>query len=90
MVMPIRIALGAVEGWEILLSVALSLALIPVLVWCAGGIYSSAVLHSGSKVKLAAALRGPEPLLALRQASRGATCERSWKVVAGSPFGLGP
>lgn len=58
MVMPIRIALGAVEGWQILLSVALSLAVIPVLVWLAGRIYSSAVLHSGSKVKLAAALRG--------------------------------
>ena len=28
--------------------------------------------------------------LPARQASRGATCERSWKVVAGSPFGLGP
>lgn len=58
MVMPVRIALGAVEGWEIALSVALSLAVIPVLVWLAGRVYSNAVLHSGGRVKLKDALRG--------------------------------
>ena len=58
MVMPVRIALGAVEGWEIAASVALSLAVIPLLVWLAGRIYSNAVLHSGGRVRLGDALRG--------------------------------
>jgi ABC-2 type transport system permease protein len=58
LIMPVRIALGAAEGWEVALSVALSLAVIPVLVWVAGRIYSNAVLHSGGRVRLADALRG--------------------------------
>jgi ABC-2 type transport system permease protein len=58
LIMPVRIALGAAEGWEVALSVALSLAVIPVLVWLAGRIYSNAVLHSGGRVRLADALRG--------------------------------
>ncbi len=58
MVMPVRIALGAVESWEIAVSVALSLALIPALVWLAGRVYSNAVLHSGGRVRLTDALRG--------------------------------
>ena len=36
MIMPIRIALGAVEPWEVALALALSLAIIPLLVWFAG------------------------------------------------------
>jgi ABC-2 type transport system permease protein len=58
MVMPIRIALGAVAGWQILVAVGLSLAVIPALVWLAGRVYATAVLHSGSKVSLSDALRG--------------------------------
>lgn len=58
MVMPVRIALGAVDGWEIAVSVAVSLAVIPMLVWLAGRIYSNAVLHSGGRVRLGDALRG--------------------------------
>lgn len=58
MLMPIRIALGAVEPWEVALAVALSLLVIPVLVWFAGRVYSNAVLRSGSKVRLREALRG--------------------------------
>lgn len=57
MIMPIRIALGAVDTWEILLSVGLSLAVIPLLVWFAGRVYSNAVLHSGGRVRLKDALR---------------------------------
>jgi ABC-2 type transport system permease protein len=60
MIMPIRIAVGAVEGWEIALSVALSLALIPVLVWVAGRVYSNAVLRSGGRVSLRTALAAPD------------------------------
>jgi len=55
--MPMRIALGTVETWEILASLALSLALIPVLVWGAGRIYSNAVLRTGARVRLRDALR---------------------------------
>ena len=57
MVMPMRIALGSVETWEILVSLALSLAVIPVLVWGAGRIYSNAVLRTGARVRLREALR---------------------------------
>jgi len=56
MLMPIRIALGEVAPWEVALSLGLSLALIPVLVWLAGRIYSNAVLRSGGRVKLKDAL----------------------------------
>lgn len=57
MLMPIRIALGAAETWEALLALGLSLALVPVLVWLAGRIYSGAVLHSGGRMKVREALR---------------------------------
>ena len=56
MIMPIRIALGEVAPWEVAVSLGLSLALIPVLVWLAGRIYSNAVLRSGGRVKLRDAL----------------------------------
>lgn len=42
---------------EILLAVGLSLALVPVLVWLAGKIYSNAVLRTGGRIKLKDALR---------------------------------
>lgn len=58
MIMPIRIALGAVEPWQALLSVGLSVALIPLLVWFAGRVYSRGVLRSGGRMKLSEALRG--------------------------------
>ena len=57
MLMPIRIALGAAETWEALLALGLSIALVPVLVWLAGRIYSGAILHSGSRMKIRDALR---------------------------------
>lgn len=58
LIMPVRIALGAVEPWEVGLSVALSLLIIPFLVWISGRIYSNAVLRTGSRIKLKDALRG--------------------------------
>jgi ABC-2 type transport system permease protein len=57
LIMPIRIAVGGVETWAILLSLALTLAVIPVLIWFAGRVYSNAVLRSGSRVSLREALR---------------------------------
>jgi ABC-2 type transport system permease protein len=57
LVMPIRIALGSVVTWQAVLSAAISVALIPVLVWLAGRIYSNAVLRTGARVKLKDALR---------------------------------
>ncbi|WP_456844138.1 ABC transporter permease [Cellulomonas sp. P5_C6] len=56
LLMPMRIALGEVEPWEVALALGLSLALIPVLVWLAGRIYSNAILRSGGRVKLKDAL----------------------------------
>ena len=57
MVMPMRIALGTVETWQVIVSLALSLALIPILVWGAGRIYSNAVLRTGARVRLREAFR---------------------------------
>lgn len=57
MLMPMRVALGAAETWEALLALGLSIALVPVLVWLAGRIYSGAILHSGSRMKIREALR---------------------------------
>ncbi|GEL95233.1 ABC transporter permease [Cellulomonas composti] len=58
MLMPIRIALGAATTAEALLALAISLAIIPALVWLAGRIYAGAVLHSGGRMKIRDALRG--------------------------------
>ncbi|WP_265522659.1 ABC transporter permease [Oerskovia flava] len=57
LLMPVRMALGGVETWEVVLSLGLSVVLLPVLVWLAGKIYSNAVLRSGSRVRLKDALR---------------------------------
>lgn len=57
LLMPVRIALGSAETWEALLTLGLSLAVIPVLVWLAAKIYSNAVLRTGARVKLKDALR---------------------------------
>ncbi len=55
--MPIRVATGTVEAWQLALSLGLTLAVIPVLVWLAGKIYGNAVLRTGARVSLRAALR---------------------------------
>jgi ABC-2 type transport system permease protein len=55
--MPMRLAMGGVPVWEAALSVALAVALIPLLVWFAGRVYRNAVMRTGSRVKLREALR---------------------------------
>jgi ABC-2 type transport system permease protein len=56
LIMPMRIALGVAPTWQILVSLAISLALVPVLVWFAGRVYSGAVLHQGTRLHLRDAL----------------------------------
>jgi ABC-2 type transport system permease protein len=55
--MPMRLAMGGVPIWQAALSVALIVALIPVLVAVAGRIYRNAVVQSGARVKLSQAFR---------------------------------
>lgn len=57
LLMPIRIALGAVEPWEPWVALGLSVALVPVLVWLAGRVYAHGVLRTGGRVRLKDALR---------------------------------
>ena len=56
MIMPMRIALGVAPLWQPLLALVLTLALIALLVWFAGRVYSNAVLRTGAKVRLREAL----------------------------------
>lgn len=57
MIMPIRVALDAVDTSGILIALAINLAIIPLLVWLSGKIYRNAVLHSGDRMRLKTALR---------------------------------
>ena len=57
MLMPIRIAMDSVAPWELWMSIVLSLAAVPALVWFAARVYSNAVLRTGARVPLRAALR---------------------------------
>jgi ABC-2 type transport system permease protein len=54
--MPGRIAAGLVPGWQVGLSIVLTLATIALLTWLAGRIYRNAVLRTGSRIKLRDAL----------------------------------
>ncbi len=56
--MPMRLAMGGVPGWEAALAVVLALALIPVLAALAGRIYRGAIIHVGARVSLRKALAG--------------------------------
>ncbi|MBE1500654.1 ABC-2 type transport system permease protein [Amycolatopsis lexingtonensis] len=56
--MPARISTGAAAGWEIVLSLALTLASVALLTWLGGKIYGNSVLRIGSRIKLSEALRG--------------------------------
>ena len=60
MVMIARIAHGAVPWWQIVLSVALTLAAVYGLVQVAGRIYAGGVLRFGGRVRLREAWRGAE------------------------------
>ncbi|SFW62514.1 ABC transporter permease [Amycolatopsis australiensis] len=55
--MPARISTGAAAGWEIGLSLVLTVALVAVLTWVGGKIYGNSVLRIGSRIKLSEALR---------------------------------
>ncbi|HEX4700945.1 MAG TPA: ABC transporter permease [Pseudonocardiaceae bacterium] len=55
--MPMRLAMGGVPGWEAALAVGLVVVLIPLLIWFAARIYRNAVLRTGARVKLSQALR---------------------------------
>ncbi|QFU86010.1 ABC transporter permease [Amycolatopsis sp. YIM 10] len=56
--MPGRIAAGVVSGWEVALALVLTLAAVALFTWLGGKIYRNAVLRTGSRVKLADALKG--------------------------------
>ncbi len=56
-VMPIRVA-GGTPAWEAMLAAGISIAVIPLLIWLAGRMYSGAILHTGSRMKVLQALRG--------------------------------
>jgi ABC-2 type transport system permease protein len=58
MLMPMRIALDVAAGWEIAVSLGLTVLATAGLAWLAGRIYSNAVLRTGAKVKFMSALRG--------------------------------
>jgi ABC-2 type transport system permease protein len=60
MVVPMRAALGAIEPWEVALSVAITLAAIWGLFVLGGRIYSGAVLQTGSRMKLRDAWRAAQ------------------------------
>ncbi|HET7828195.1 MAG TPA: ABC transporter permease [Candidatus Limnocylindrales bacterium] len=57
MVVPLRTALGAIEPWEVILSMALMIATIYVLFVVGARVYSGAVLQTGGRIKLRDAWR---------------------------------
>jgi ABC-2 type transport system permease protein len=56
--MPARISTGVAAGWEIALSLGLTVAFVALLTWVGGRIYGNSVLRIGSRIKLSEALRG--------------------------------
>jgi ABC-2 type transport system permease protein len=56
--MPARIATGSAAGWEIALSLGLTVVFVALLTWLGGKIYRNSVLRVGSRIKLSEALRG--------------------------------
>lgn len=57
MVVPLRVALGAIEPWEIIVSIALMLVSIWVLFEIGARVYAGAVLHTGSRIRIRDAWR---------------------------------
>ncbi|CAO5186575.1 ABC-2 type transporter transmembrane domain-containing protein [Frankia sp. AiPs1] len=55
--MPMLIGIGGVAVWQVLVALALTVALIVALVWLAGRVYGNAVKRSGTRVALRDALR---------------------------------
>ena len=58
MLMPMRIALDVAAGWEIVLSLGLSVLTVVALAWFSARIYRNAVMRTGAKVKLFSAFKG--------------------------------
>ena len=57
-VVPIRFALNGIPGWQIALSLAVTLGFAVLAIITAGRIYEGAILRSGGRVKLRQAWRG--------------------------------
>jgi ABC-2 type transport system permease protein len=57
MIMPIRMALGSAQPWEVALSIAIVVAGIVLLVWVGSRVYTGALLRTGGTVKLRDAWR---------------------------------
>ena len=57
MVVPLRVALGAIEPWEIVVSIGLMLAAIWLLFALGGRVYTGAVLQTGGRIRLRDAWR---------------------------------
>ncbi|MDX6555517.1 MAG: type transport system permease protein [Miltoncostaeaceae bacterium] len=57
MTMPMRIAIGSAEPWEIVVSLALAIGSAAVLMVLGGRVYRRGIVRSGPKMKLRAALR---------------------------------
>jgi ABC-2 type transport system permease protein len=55
--MPVRLALGAAPAWQVAVSLAGVVVVIPLLLWIAARIYRNAVLRSGARVRLRDAWR---------------------------------
>lgn len=55
--MPMRIAMGGVPAWQMIVSVGGIAVLIPLLVWLSGRIYRNAVVRGGARVRLSDAWR---------------------------------
>lgn len=58
LIMPIRVALDTVPTWHVVAALAGNIAVVPLLVWLSGRIYSNAVLRTGSRIRLREAFRG--------------------------------
>lgn len=56
--MPVLVAVGVAQPWQVALSVAICLAATVAMAWAAGRIYGRAILHTGSRLRLRQALRG--------------------------------
>jgi len=56
MLMPIRVALGVATLPQLLLSLLISLAALPVLLWLATKVYQGAILHTGGRISMRDAL----------------------------------
>ncbi|WP_020499320.1 ABC transporter permease [Sciscionella marina] len=55
--MPMRIGMGGVPVWEIVLALVLLVAFIPGLLWLSARIYRNAIVRTGTKVRFRDALR---------------------------------